>query len=189
MDILQAVNSAPNSSLEEYVRAAPKRGLFMEFGVHSGGTLKIISNNTDNKVYGFDSFEGLPEDWHDLKKGAFACDLPKLNQPNVILVKGWFDTSIPKFIKDNEHSMCMDVSFIHIDCDLYSSTKCVFDNFKNYFQNGSIIAFDELYNYGDNNYWMEHEYKAFKEFLEETGYEWECIGKHSSHQAAFRIMK
>jgi hypothetical protein len=35
--------------------------LWLEFGVWKGTTINYISKFTDDKVYGFDSFYGLPE--------------------------------------------------------------------------------------------------------------------------------
>ena len=46
--------------------------LWLEFGVASGISINYISRFTNDKVYGFDSFEGLPEKWRDgFNKGAF----------------------------------------------------------------------------------------------------------------------
>ena len=54
------------------------------------------------KLYGFDSFKGLPEkqrDWYD--KGSFNRNgnLPKVNS-NVKLIKGWFNETLMKFIQN-----------------------------------------------------------------------------------------
>ena len=38
-------------------------GLWLEFGVYRGYSVNLIAGYTKNTVYGFDSFEGLPEDW------------------------------------------------------------------------------------------------------------------------------
>ena len=75
--------------------------LWLEFGVASGNTINYISQFTDDKVYGFDSFEGLPEKWRDgFDKGAFSQNgtLPKVNQ-NVELIKGWFNETLLPFIQ------------------------------------------------------------------------------------------
>jgi hypothetical protein len=37
--------------------------LFLELGVFSGQSIWVIAQRTSNLVHGFDSFEGLPEDW------------------------------------------------------------------------------------------------------------------------------
>ena len=69
-------------------------GLYLEFGVYKGGSINFISSILpDEIIYGFDSFEGLPEDWrYDLQKGGFNVDgnLPPVNK-NVRLIKGWFN--------------------------------------------------------------------------------------------------
>lgn len=147
--------------------------LWLEFGVASGNTVNYISNFTNDKVYGFDSFEGLPEKWRNgFEKGAFSsCGyLPQVND-NVELIKGWFNETLPEFIENHNKK----VSFIHIDSDLYSSTKCILDNLKNYIDDNCIIIFDELVNYpgfdGETG-----ELKAFYEFITENNVEYEWIG-------------
>jgi len=67
--------------------------------------------------------------------------------------------------------------FIHIDCDLYSSTKFILNTVKEYINPGCVIVFDELVNYpgfdGDTG-----ELKAFYEFITENNvkYEWNTHG-------------
>jgi hypothetical protein len=147
--------------------------LWLEFGVASGKTINYISKFTKDKVYGFDSFEGLPEKWRDgFDKGAFSRngELPKVNN-NVVLVKGWFDNTLLPFIQSQNKK----VSFIHIDVDLYSSTKYILNVLKNYIDKDCVIVFDELVNYpgfdGDTG-----ELKAFYEFIRENKVEYEWIG-------------
>src|SRR5450631_2069107 len=49
-----------------------REGLILEFGVYSGRTINHMAALTQEKLFGFDSFEGLPEDWRpDFKKEAF----------------------------------------------------------------------------------------------------------------------
>lgn len=147
--------------------------LWLEFGVASGKTINYISSFTKNKVYGFDSFEGLPEKWRDgFEKGAFdqGGNLPRVND-NVVLLKGWFNATLPNFINKQNKK----VSFIHIDCDLYSSTKYILDTLKDYIDTDCIIVFDELVNYpgfdGDTG-----ELKALYEFIIENNVDYEWIG-------------
>jgi len=140
--------------------------LWLEFGVYSGGTINYLSQFTDEKVYGFDSFEGLPEDWRKRHpKGEFDRDgkLPDVFA-NVELIKGWFDRTLPEFLAQHPDKK---VSFVHIDCDLYSSTKCVFDLLKDRFADSVVVVFDELVNFaefdGDGS-----ELRALHEFLQEN---------------------
>ena len=76
--------------------------LWLEIGVDSGGTINYISQFTQEKVYGFDSFEGLSEKWRDdYEKGAFNKngELPIVNN-NVELIKGWFNKILLEFSKN-----------------------------------------------------------------------------------------
>lgn len=147
--------------------------LWLEFGVFHGGTINYISNFTKNKVYGFDSFQGLPEKWRDgFEKGCFNMngELPQVNE-NVVLIKGFFEDTLLSFL----NSMNKKVSFVHIDCDLYSSTKDVLNNLIDFLDNECIIVFDELVNYpgfdGETG-----ELKAFYEFIVENNIRYEWIG-------------
>lgn len=180
--MLQKINDTPGTNLGDYASKALE-GLYLEFGVHNGGTIRIIAASTTCKVYGFDSFKGLPEKWEDLHgKGHFACETPEVPE-NVELVIGLFQDTLPDFVQQHKNEK---VAFVHIDCDLYSSTKCIFDNLKHMFQDGSIICFDELINYTG---YENHEWKAWNEFLEQTDYKWEILGKYGQHQVAFKIYK
>jgi len=79
---------------------------------------------------------------------------------NVTLHKGWFEDTVPPFSAANKGEP---VALLHIDCDLYSSTKTVFDALGGNLVAGSVILFDEYFNYPE---WREHEYKAFQELVE-----------------------
>jgi hypothetical protein len=147
--------------------------LWLEFGVASGKTINYISNFTNDIVYGFDSFEGLPEKWRDTcDKGAFSMhgNLPNVNK-NVKLIKGLFQDTLSEFL--NIHNQ--PISFIHMDADLYSSTKFVLDAIKTRLDKDCIIIFDEMVNYpgfdGDTG-----ELKAFYEFINENKVDYEWIG-------------
>ena len=158
-------------------------GLVMEFGVYSGNSINQIADLlTDNRIYGFDSFEGLPEDWRTgFNRGAFSVKQLPAVRGNVELIEGLFENTLPEFLtKHNEK-----VSFIHIDCDLYSSTKCVFDLLGARIQKDTIIVFDEYFNYPT---WQNHEYRAFQEFVNEYKIEYEYIGYVPTYeQVAIRI--
>ena len=63
-------------------------------------------------------------------------------------------------------------NFIYIDCDLYSSTKTVFENIRQLIKEGTIIAFVEYFNYPG---WQMDEYKAFQEYVKENYLEYEYL--------------
>ena len=139
-------------------------GIWMEFGVYSGKTINYFSNFTDNIIYGFDSFEGLPEFWREyFPKGAISANgkLPKVNK-NVQLIKGLFQDTLLPFLKDIKMNT---VSFVHIDSDLYSSCKYVLNTLIPYFKDSCIILFDELFNYPG---YENGELKAINEFMIEN---------------------
>lgn len=151
--------------------------LWLEFGVATGNTINFISKFTNDRVYGFDSFEGLPEKWREgFDKGHFNRNgyMPEVNN-NVILIKGWFNNTVENFIKNKNKK----VSFIHIDCDIYSSTKCIFDALKNYMDKDCIIIFDELVNYPGFD-GEKGELKAFYEFITENKVDYEWIGMNGT---------
>lgn len=156
------------------LKLAPANGLFLEFGVASGRTITHLANVNSSPFYGFDSFEGLPEIWRsDYDKGAFAQAVPAV-PVNVTLIKGWFDKTLPEFLETHSGP----VSFLHVDCDLYSSTKTIFAALRDRLAPGAIIVFDEYWNYPG---WREHEYKAFEE-TKQTGLTAKPFGIVPGHQ-------
>lgn len=154
-----------------------KNGLYAEFGVYTGGSINYIAQQIGTStIYGFDSFEGLPEAWRtEFDKGAFKVDALPQVRDNVTLVKGFFDDSLPQF--SEEHTAPF--SFIHVDSDLYSSAKCIFDVLSPQIQTGCVIVFDEFFNYPG---WQEGEYKAFMEFVEREQKDFEYIGYVETHE-------
>jgi len=160
-------------------------GLCLEFGVHTGKSLSYFSNNVSNRHwYGFDSFEGLQEDWKGgwFGKGHFNLNnnIPTFKK-NVTLIKGWFKETLPKFLKQNNET----ISFINIDCDTYESTKDIFNCLKKEnFQDGCILIFDEYFGYIG---WEENEFKAWKEFVEENKINYKYIA-FGERQAVIKIL-
>ena len=143
--------------------------LICEFGVFMGYSINHLAKMTDQRVFGFDSFEGLPEGWLDVwKAGAFAVPKPPRVRENVTLVKGWFNESLPGFLKEHPGQ----IAFLHVDSDLYSSAKTIFELLEPRLKPGAVIVFDEYFNYPG---WEQGEHKAFTEFLERTGYAVEYI--------------
>jgi predicted O-methyltransferase YrrM len=157
-------------TLTAAVKAASPEGLYLEFGVHTGGTLRTITELAPaGSVFGFDSFEGLPEDWRtQYSAGTFAVDqLPDV--PGVELVVGWFDQVLPGFLEQHPE----DVAFLHLDADLYSSTKTVLEALESRLKVGTVVIFDEYFNFPD---WEQHEHRAWTEFVARTGIEFEYLG-------------
>lgn len=147
-------------------------GLNMEFGVADGDSICNFAQGIQNKFYGFDSFEGLPEDWKQgYGRGKFQRDgMPQVPK-NVELIQGWYEDTLPLFAA-REDMQGKTADFIHIDCDLYTSTKTVFNNIGRFIRSGTVIAFDEYFNYSG---WQFDEYKAFQEFVQENGIQYKYL--------------
>lgn len=157
-------------------------GLFLEFGVFYGRSITVSALAKPDKIfYGFDSFEGLPENFSGRDAGSYSTkgNIPRV-PANVRLIKGWFDDTLPEFVKTHPQKC----AFIHVDCDCYSSTKTIFDNLKNQIGSGTVIAFDEYFNIHG---WQKYEYKAFMEFVEENNIKFEYIARTDYEQVAVKI--
>ncbi|MDR3373680.1 MAG: class I SAM-dependent methyltransferase [Ancalomicrobiaceae bacterium] len=158
-------------------------GHMLEFGVYTGGSINYIAKKVAGLVHGFDSFEGLPDDWDgfDRPKNSFSLSkrVPSVRK-NVVLHAGWFDATLPKWAAENPGP----VSFIHVDCDIYSSTKCVFDILSDRIVPGTIILFDEYFNVPG---WKLHEFKAFQEYISQRGVHYDYIG-YSVKEVAIKII-
>ena len=162
-------------------------GFNLEFGVYSGRTINCLSSlRPDLSFIGFDSFEGLPNDWDMggklVKKEYFKRQvIPTVNQ-NVTLIKGFFDKTINEWIsnldKEELEKNKKFISYLHIDGDLYSSAIDVLFGLDEFIKPGSIIRFDELccwrqifqdpVSHIKRAYyttWREHEWKALNEWL------------------------
>jgi predicted O-methyltransferase YrrM len=98
---------------------------------------------------------------------------------NVRLHPGWFDATLPEWLKNNPGP----IAFIHVDCDLYSSTRTILALLADRIVPGTIILFDEYFNYPN---WEEHEYKAFQEFVTERKVGYRYIG-YARQQVAVQI--
>ena len=142
-------------------RIHDKRVLYLEFGVYQGDSMRYWSNklrHPEARLHGFDSFEGLPEAWGPYNKGHFnACGpVPDLSDPRVEFFKGWFDQVLPNYVVP-EH----DILVVVIDADLYSSTLYALRWLRPYIRPGTLIYFDEMSQ-------VDHEPKAFDEFMKES---------------------
>jgi len=161
----------PKALLNLAFREVAVDGFFMEFGVFKGGSISYIAKNFPEQViHGFDSFEGLPESWLHHAKSAFTLHgkLPKVPK-NVILHKGYFDKTLPDWLSNNDGKL----AFLHVDCDLYSSTKTVFEGISERVQPGTVILFDDYFNFPN---WEQDGHRVFQDFVERYSVKFEPIG-------------
>jgi hypothetical protein len=164
------------SSLEYALHYAPN-GEFSQFGVYKGESALWMLTDKCEKLYLYDSFEGLPEDWNSqFTKGHFKCEVPVFGDNRVKIIKGYFEDVIDEFNS-------IKFGLVHIDCDLYSSTKVVLNNLKTF--KGQIIVFDEIYNIAGSDI---HELKAFSEWVTEKNIKFESLAKTNYSQLVIRIL-
>jgi hypothetical protein len=151
-------------------------GSIVEFGVFEGAWLERLHAiceklNFSREIYGFDSFEGLPEpdtvnDLDGWKKGDYAAPYDtvakKLNiakRPKIHLVPGWFSDSL----LGPEAQGISEISFARIDCDLYEPAVECLQYLAPRLTDGSILVFDD---------WtfdaFRGETKAFAEWVPQT---------------------
>ena len=137
--------------------------------------------NSATRLHGFDSFEGLPEEWDHhgasiLEKGHFSTQGKlRFSHDRRKFFKGWFENTLPyyEFIQSP-------VLVIFLDADLYSSTSYVLKTLRPYIELGTIIYFDEFWD-------RFHELKAFEEFLFETSMRFELLAAtYGMRHVAFR---
>ncbi|HJQ47249.1 MAG TPA: class I SAM-dependent methyltransferase [Amycolatopsis sp.] len=162
--------TTPLETLEYALSQVSGEGMVLEFGVFSGNTLKVISAACQGReVYGFDSFDGLPEDWRTTQPaGTFAVhQVPEVDGAEMVV--GLFADTLPGFLAAHPGP----VAFLHLDADLYSSTKTVLDLAGDRLRPGSIVLFDEYFNYTS---WESHEHRAWTEFVERTGIGFDYVG-------------
>jgi hypothetical protein len=143
-----------------------KELFYLEFGVFKGESTNFFSNYV-KKIYAFDSFEGLREDWlgsWGKGKGDFNLNkkIPKLNS-NIEPIVGFVQDTLDNFLKKNNPK----INFVHLDMDTYPSTKYALERLKPFLSEDAIIIFDEFYNYPG---WENGEYKALKEVFKDEEY-------------------
>ena len=174
---------SPRELIVHALRAVAIGGHYLEFGVFAGGTIRFIARRIGKRtIHGFDSFEGLPEAWAGFNFDAKAFDvkgrLPRVPS-NAQLHQGYFDASLPRWLDQHPGP----IAFIHVDCDLYSSTRTVLKLMAPRFASGTVILFDEYFNYPN---WQQHEFKAFQELVFEQDIKYTYLG-FARQQVAVRI--
>lgn len=166
---LPPVLGSIHATFELALNSAKVEGMVLEFGVRHANSTRQLAAIAKQDVHGFDSFEGLPEAWHNEDKGSYSTKgvIPKVPK-NIHLHAGWFDQTLPKFLETNTEK----ARLINIDCDIYSSTKTVLDALAPRIVKGTVIVFDE---YIGNQHWREDEFKAFQEAVKTYKWKYEYL--------------
>lgn len=172
------------ATLRRVLHEHQPEGWAVEFGVYSGYSLGIIAAHMP--VIGFDSFEGLPEDWREgFPKGTFgdnegiSLGVNLLPPAHSMIVPGWFEDTCPTF-------PFPPLGLVHIDCDLYSSTVTALDAITPHLRGGAIIVFDEYHGYPGAE---AHEAKAFEEWCIKNTVSWAEVAIGSGEHAQERAVR
>jgi Methyltransferase domain len=176
---------AKRDLLDHALSKSDKNLLVAEFGVWKARSTNHIAKRVSPiLVYGFDSFEGLREDWAgwDQPKGGFDLKgrLPPVAD-NVRLRKGWFDETIPPFLLEQTSAF----SFIHIDSDTYESARTVLSLLAQRVVPGTVIVFDEYFGYRG---WRMGEFKAWGEFVRTQELRYEYLA-FTAQSVAVRVVQ
>lgn len=164
----------------EFKKINDVSGDYFEFGLWRGKTflyaweMKRRYSCNETILFGFDSFEGLPEidDNHDniWESQAFCCSQEELRrilhragvrENEFQLVGGYYEHSLNDQL--HERLAGRSAAIVYIDCDLYVSTKQVLGFIKRYLVNGTIVCFDDFFNYKGSP--TQGEQRALSEFL------------------------
>jgi len=148
--------------LDIALAAAKVPGWIAEFGVLKGKSLHEIAKRVHPAiVHGFDSFEGLQEDWNARhKKGAMRTAKPDLLvfPDNSEMHRGLVQDTVPPFVA----AQSQPARFLHIDTDTYLPAAAILADCNDCIVPGTVILFDEYWNYDG---WEDHEARAFCEWL------------------------
>ena len=170
------------SFFDAVIAVSEKSRPFYEFGVWNGVSFQYLIN-TFKKGFGFDTFTGIPEAWHNEPKGNYSNfgAVPKIDGGEFIV--GKFEDTLPDFfLKERPKA-----SLINFDADLYSSTICALNYANKVIDNKTILVFDELIM---NENWEKDEFKALNEFCYNSGFSYEVIAfSFSTKQVAVKLKK
>jgi len=147
--------------LEWATGQAPESGLIVECGVFHGMSINLMAGWSSREIHGFDSFQGLPEDWKaNEPAGSYSTrgKLPEVPE-HVVLHAGWFEQTLPEF----SATLKSPINLLHIDCDLYSSAQTVLRHLGPHLSSGSILVFDDFLAYPG---YEDHEFRAAMEHFE-----------------------
>jgi O-methyltransferase len=168
------------------IRSMQLRGDYLEFGVYAGTSFILAASSAAKhglgtmRYFAFDSFEGLPEaEGGIFNRGDFCRSeqdftrmITKAGVPldKVVKVKGWYHQSLTKDIKEKYR---LDrAAIVHIDCDLYSSTRDVLSFLQDIVQIGTILIFDDWHVFHNEKRSQDlGEEKAFREWPLRSAFE------------------
>lgn len=182
-------------------------GDYLEFGVYNGTSLVSTFRETQAmglagmRLFGFDSFEGLPaaaatDDEGKWKPGAWRSELEftqavldaeQVDRARVFLVPGWFSETCNA---ETAHRYNIaKASVIMVDCDIYTSAKEALDFCAPLIADEALVLFDD-WNTGGLAARGLGERKAFEEWLAEWGcFAAEPFGTYRAKSETFMVTR
>jgi hypothetical protein len=157
---------------------------YLEFGVAYGQSFRWFmqqQRHPDSRFHGFDTFDGLPEDWGHYKKGMFSNNMqaPVIDDARGKFYTGLFQQTLPGFLQHDFDPSRKNI--IMMDADLYSATLYVLTLLAPFLKKGDIIFFDEFVV-------PTHEFKAYLDFIQSYYLNLELIGAANNYYfAAFKV--
>ncbi|XXK30603.1 tetratricopeptide repeat protein [Rhodobacteraceae bacterium nBUS_24] len=150
------------SVFDAAISMSDKSRPFYEYGVWMGESFKYLIKAYE-KGYGFDTFNGLPEDWHTVPRGTYSSygNIPKIKGGEFIV--GEFNKTLPEFFAQTRPK----ASLINFDADLYSSTLCALTHSLPVIDKNTVLVFDELI---VNEEWEKDEFRALLEFCNDHNF-------------------
>lgn len=190
LEDLRQCRIADHTLLREASQLAPPSGadadaLVLDLGVWIGWSTRLTADASGRPVYGFDTFEGLVEDWQIddqlvIKRGTFSLTEPLAKRfitdtgvtlrdgippalgRDVQFIKGSTYDTLEPFLASKPAAP---IALFHMDLDTYESCLHALETCKDRFVEGSILVFDEyLVTNG--------EMRAFYEFQSKYGLQW-----------------
>ncbi|MCB1017204.1 MAG: class I SAM-dependent methyltransferase [Acidimicrobiales bacterium] len=161
---------------------------YLEFGVSTGASLRWWSaalHHPATRLVGFDTFEGLPEDWGKVGAGAFTAGgrVPDIDDDRIDYVVGLFQDTLGPWL---ETAPVGRRTIVHLDADLYSSTLFVLASLAPRLRPGDVLVFDEFGSVRN----ADHEFRAFRDFTTAFGWSYEPLGATTAYkQVALRVAR
>jgi phytanoyl-CoA hydroxylase len=155
-----------------------------EFGVGEGESLDwfLLNKPPGNTMFGFDSFEGIPEPWLGHPAGHWKSEPYRSNRADLEIIRAPFETSFNDPVV--RARLTNGIGLMHVDCDLYSSTLTVLEGTREFLRPDTVVVFDEFYGYGG---WQQCEAGAFREFVEAERVSFEYVAR-ADFQVAMRVL-
>lgn len=159
---------------------------YLEFGVRNGDSIfkwATVNSHPHSRFIGFDSFEGLPEDWVSITgiapKGTFSVSgvVPSTADPRIRFIKGWFHQTLRPFLQEFHPRSRL---VMHNDADLYSSTLYTLSLMDPFLRPGSLLIFDEFAN-------PLHEWRAFRDYTTAFGRSGRVLGASGEYYTQVAI--